>query len=149
MLTPSDSTPIKRERFATFVVFAIWGPPIGALPIILLFAFTGVTKSNLILNISGALGMVFYSYLPGIIPATICGIIYQWWLYRPQPNGRRTYEVFAGFFIGYCTTATIIICLFSLFKSDFGVSIWAGLIGGFSGTICAYLDKRRRRKYES
>lgn len=146
MLIPTDSPHTKRERFKTAVVFALWGPPIGAIPIILLFAFTGATHSNLILNITGAFGIVFYSYLPGIIPAMICGIIYQWWFYRPQPDGGRTYEVFVGFFIGYCTTAVLTICLFSLFKSDFGMSVWAGLIGGCSGAVCAYLDKRRRRK---
>jgi membrane associated rhomboid family serine protease len=92
------------------------------------------------------LGIAFYSFLPGIIPAAITGGIYQRWLYCAQPNGGRTREVLAGFIIGYCVTATLIFLLFSSIKPDIKMSIWLGLIGGFAGAVCAYLDKRRRRK---
>ena len=122
------------------------GPPIGTFPILLLFALSGVTDANIILNITGAFGLAFYSYLPGIIPAAISGAIFQRWLYSSQPGGRYIHEVFFGFITGYGTTAIYSFLIFSMLETNFLMPLLIGLIGGFSGSVCAYLDKRRRRK---
>ncbi len=143
---PTDNQPAKPERFKTALVFTLWGPPIGTLPILLLFALTGFTDVNIIQNITSAFSLAFYSYLPGIIPAAISGAIFQRWLYRSQPNDRCIREVFFGFIIGYSTTAIYSFLIFSMLEPGFLMPLLIGLIGGFSGAVCACFDKRRRRK---
>ena len=82
--------------------------------------------------------MAFYSYLPGIVPAVITGFVYQWWLYRRQPNNGSTREALVGFVIGYCATAMLTFLLLNLANPSGENSMWFGLVGGCSGAVCVH-----------
>lgn len=142
----TNSFPTKKERIKTVFFFALWGPLIGALPAMVFIWSTTAGSPGVDQILGGAVSITAFSYVLGILPAVLSGLLYQWYLYRPLADGSRAREVIIGFVSGYSATAILLFLLSSFFEPRIDVLLLLGSVGGFSGAVCSYLDKRRRQK---
>jgi hypothetical protein len=139
-----DQPPISLlERFKTILVFLVFGPPIGAVPIMFMLLLVGKSY-DAVQILTGGMLVILYSYVPGGMPALLTGIIFQWLINRRRIGDLQPNFSFLAFVIAFCVTAILALIFFGFTKHSIGIAIGYGLLSAFSAALCGYIDERRR-----
>jgi hypothetical protein len=135
-----------RNRIKILLLFTIAGPALGGLPFAipmtiagLMTAFSGANTSS-----PGVTALMF-SYLIGIIPAALCGIIYQWIAARLSniAASRTKLQTFTVGMLSGTVSGLLVVCLFLLMQKD-NVTFYSVILfcSMFAGALCALIARR-------
>ncbi|HWU97111.1 MAG TPA: hypothetical protein VN114_01245 [Oxalicibacterium sp.] len=135
-----------RNRIKIVLLFTLAGPAIGGLP----FAIP-MTIAGLMTALSGAgihfpgVAALMFSYLIGIVPAALCGIIYQWIAVRLSTitAGRTKLQTFTVGMLSGTVSGLLTVCLFLLLQKD-NVTFYSVILfcSMFAGALCALIARR-------
>lgn len=146
---PTNFPSIKKLK--PLFVFIVAGPPLGALPLALLFLVHDVLEKQ---EFSGMVFLILlFAYPFGICPAAIAGLIYLWMLPRMQQN-QKQFSAFYHFSVGACCgligSLLFLLLIHSDALEDFEWSeSWVMIVGSIAGGCCALLIKPKQMSSES
>lgn len=128
---------MKTSRRGCFFAFTVFGPPIGGVLFILALTPIEFSQGNTSMSFPRALGLLFFtlffSYIPGIVPAALTGALLSWigvglprwrWLLTATATGAgvgmlcgtllgKTEMLTFGFFLGALGAISALICALS------------------------------------
>lgn len=135
-----------RERIKIVLLFTAAGPVFGSLPFVIPLALIGLHSG--FSDPSGNLPILMVlivSYLIGLIPAIICGGIYQWIAARLSgitPQRTKIQTLVVGLLSGLVTGFVTVCVLFFMHRDN--VIFYAAILFSsmLAGALCALIARR-------
>lgn len=135
-----------KNRIRIVLLFTIAGPALGGLPFLIPLLIAGAIAafSSSGTSFPGVTAFAF-SYAIGIIPAALCGLLYQWIaarLSRLAPIRTRLQTFVVGMLSG-TVSGLLSVCLFLFMMKD-NVTFYSIILfcSMFAGALCALIARR-------
>lgn len=135
-----------RNRIKIVLLFTLAGPALGGLPFLIPLIIAGLIAAFSGSN-SGFPGLVAFafSYVIGVVPAALCGLIYQWVASRLSSLApvRTKLQTFVVGMLSGTVSGLLSVCLF-LFLQKENVTFYSIVLfcSMFAGALCALIARR-------